>query len=105
MENTHIIILFIITCIIILYSNNIEQYTPPKIESLKYDIKEKKEKKEEEEEEEEEEEKKEEEKDNNCRYDTKYNIERHENTFKPEEYVNIYDSNFGGLLGTKLGIN
>jgi len=34
----------------------------------------------------------------------KYNLERNNNSLKPEDYVNIYDSNFGGLLGTTLGI-
>ena len=40
-----------------------------------------------------------------CSYNKTINLIRNDNSIKPEEYVSIYDSNFGGLLGTKFGTN
>ena len=72
-------------------------YNPPNIEELKNDIQQLKneELKNEENENEEDEEL--------CKYNTKYELSRNENILKPQQFVNIYDSNFGGLLGTTLG--
>ena len=38
-----------------------------------------------------------------CIYNTKYELLKNDNILRPQHYVNIYDSNFGGLIGTTLG--
>lgn len=71
------------------YSTSIkESYIPPNIEELKYNIQQFKEENEENQE---------------CKYNTKYELSRNENVLNPQQFVNIYDSNFGGILGTTLG--
>ena len=80
--------------IYICYSTSIkETYVPPNIEELKNDIQQLKNQENENDEEDEE----------LCKYNTKYELSRNENILKPQQFVNIYDSNFGGLIGTTLG--
>jgi len=84
--------------IYICYSTSIkETYVPPNIEELKNDIQQLKNEKNENEENENEED------EELCKYNTKYELSRNENILKPQQFVNIYDSNFGGLIGTTLG--